>query len=122
MEKDIIYNNHSLYSTCINALQLSITKNFRSLLLDIIESLKSNYTNINNISPLRYPGGKTRACEILDNIINEHFNITEFSNLISPFFGGGSFEFYMQNKYGMYIYGNDKCHLLYNFWAQAKKK
>lgn len=25
--------------------------------------------NTNNTSPLRYPGGKTRACKIIDDII-----------------------------------------------------
>ena len=52
-----------------------------------------------NISPLRYPGGKTRACKILETIMNEHFDINDFDNLISPFFGGGSFEFYIQKKW-----------------------
>ena len=53
---------------------------------------------LNNISPLRYPGGKTRACKIIDNIITTHFDIRQFDTLCSPFFGGGSFEFYFQNK------------------------
>ena len=55
--------------------------------------------NITNKSPLRYPGGKTRACKKLDIIMKEHFNIGDYDNLISPFFGGGSFEFYIQNNY-----------------------
>ena len=29
---------------------------------------------IKNTSPLRYPGGKTRACKLLDVILNDHFN------------------------------------------------
>ena len=60
-----------------------------------------------NISPLRYPGGKTRACKILETIMKEHFDISDFDNLISPFFGGGSFEFYIQNKYALNIIAND---------------
>ena len=44
-------------------------------------------------SPLRYPGGKTRACSILDEIINEKG--FDKSVVISPFFGGGSFEFFL---------------------------
>jgi DNA adenine methylase len=43
-----------------------------------------------NKSPLRYPGGKTRACKIIDKIIFEYFDINNFDTLISPFFGGGS--------------------------------
>lgn len=75
---------------------------------------------LNNTSPLRYPGGKTRACKILETIINEHFNIRDFDNFVSPFFGGGSFEFYIQNNYQLNIIANDKFTPLYNFWNICK--
>ena len=71
---------------------------------------------IKNKSPLRYPGGKTRACKPLDVILNEQFNITSFKSIVSPFFGGGSFEFHVQNKYELQIIANDKFGPLYNFW------
>ena len=74
----------------------------------------------NNISPLRYPGGKTRACKIIEDVIQTHFDITSFDIVISPFFGGGSFEFYMQNKYAVKLIVNDKFTPLYNFWKQVK--
>ena len=73
-----------------------------------------------NKSPLRYPGGKTRACKLLDVILQEHFHITSFKNIVSPFFGGGSFEFYIQNKYQLKIIANDKFIPLYNFWNICK--
>jgi DNA adenine methylase len=73
-----------------------------------------------NQSPLRYPGGKTRACKILDEIVSQHFEISEFDRIISPFFGGGSFEFYMQNKYHLRIIANDKFTPLSNFWKTCK--
>ena len=76
--------------------------------------------NITNKSPLRYPGGKTRACKKLDIIMKEHFNIGDYDNLISPFFGGGSFEFYIQNNYKLNIIANDKFTPLYNFWNSCK--
>ncbi len=75
---------------------------------------------INNISPLRYPGGKTRACKILDEILNKYFNVNDFDTIISPFFGGGSFEFFLQNKYNLEIIANDKFKPLYVFWKQCK--
>lgn len=75
---------------------------------------------INNVSPLRYPGGKTRACKIIDDIIIAHFDITQFDTLCSPFFGGGSFEFYFQNKYNHKLLVNDKFTPLFNFWKQIK--
>lgn len=74
----------------------------------------------NNISPLRYPGGKTRACKVLHEILTTHYDMNLFDTLVSPFFGGGSFEFYLQNKYGMRIIVNDKFTPLYQFWAQSQ--
>ena len=73
-----------------------------------------------NQSPLRYPGGKTRACKILDEIVSQHFDISAFDRIISPFFGGGSFEFYLQNKYELRIIANDKFAPLANFWRTCK--
>jgi DNA adenine methylase len=96
-------------------------------LIKLINSKNNNINNsnnilvnTNNISPLRYPGGKTRACKIIDNIILQHFDISCFDTIISPFFGGGSFEFYLQNKYGFKLIVNDKFTPLYNFWKQVK--
>lgn len=83
-----------------------------------INKLKMN--KISNISPLRYPGGKTRACKKLDTILKEHFDISKFDNILSPFFGGGSFEFHVQNNYGLNIIANDKFVPLYNFWKTCK--
>lgn len=74
----------------------------------------------NNVSPLRYPGGKTRACKIIDSIMIQYFDMTCLETIISPFFGGGSFEFYLQNKYGLKLIVNDKFTPLYNFWKQVK--
>ena len=75
---------------------------------------------LHNVSPLRYPGGKTRACKIIDNILTEQFDITQYDTLCSPFFGGGSFEFYFQNKYNHKLIVNDKFPPLYHFWKQVK--
>ena len=35
--------------------------------------------------------------------MKEHFDINDFNNLLSPFFGGGSFEFHIQNNYKLNI-------------------
>lgn len=74
-----------------------------------------------NKSPLRYPGGKTRACKQLDKILNENFDMNSFNTVVSPFLGGGSFEFYLQNKYDIEIKANDKFEPLYNFWINCKE-
>jgi len=76
---------------------------------------------MNNISPLRYPGGKTRACKKLDLILHKYFTLKDFDTIISPFFGGGSFEFFLQNKYNFKIIANDKFKPLYNFWKMCKE-
>ena len=73
-----------------------------------------------NKSPLRYPGGKTRACDVLNKILEENFAIKDFDTVVSPFFGGGSFEFYLQNKYSLSIVANDKFQPLCNFWNTCK--
>tara|TARA_B110000971_G_scaffold215280_1_gene248506 strand:- start:125 stop:919 length:795 start_codon:yes stop_codon:yes gene_type:complete len=75
---------------------------------------------INNRSPLRYPGGKTRACGKLGTILEEHFDIVKFSSIVSPFFGGGSFEFHIQNNHQLNIIANDRFVPLYNFWCCCK--
>lgn len=82
--------------------------------------MSEDIIKLNNISPLRYPGGKTRACKIINDIINKYFNIKDFNILLSPFFGGGSFEFYFQNNYNIKLIVNDKFTPLYNFWKQIK--
>ena len=99
----------------INSKNDNINNNSNNILLDI-----SPFIHTTNISPLRYPGGKTRACKIIDDIILQHFDITCFDTILSPFFGGGSFEFYLQNKYGLKLIVNDKFTPLYNFWKQVK--
>lgn len=73
-----------------------------------------------NKSPLRYPGGKTRACKVIDETMTKYFNLESYDTLISPFFGGGSFEFYFQNKYKYKLIVNDKFTPLFNFWNQVK--
>lgn len=73
-----------------------------------------------SVSPLRYPGGKTRACQILDDIMRQNFNMSEIREVISPFFGGGSLEFYLNKKYKVKIRGNDKFKPLIEFWNCCK--
>ena len=86
----------------------------------ISNNKNTQYNNMNNKSPLRYPGGKTRACKVLDEIFKKNFNIELCDNIVSPFFGGGSFEFFLQNNYGLKLIVNDKFTPLFNFWEQCK--
>jgi len=61
-------------------------------------------------SPLRYPGGKSRAVKILAKYIPQGTK-----ELCSPFFGGGSFEIYCAQK-GIRVYGYDNFKPLVDFW------
>ena len=90
--------------------------------LDNIDKLPNNLIyKINNVSPLRYPGGKSKACNELYDILTTYFDLSKFKTIISPFFGGGSFEFHLQNTFpNLHIIANDKFTPLYNFWNTCK--
>lgn len=61
-------------------------------------------------SPLRYPGGKTRAVQYITQFFPTHIQ-----TLISPFFGGGSIELYMASR-GVKVSGYDAFKPLVEFW------
>lgn len=61
-------------------------------------------------SPLRYPGGKSRAVKIVTELIPP--DVTE---LVSPFVGGGSIELACAAR-GMRVYGYDVFRPLVAFW------
>ena len=63
-------------------------------------------------SPLRYPGGKTRAIKT----IVEYFP-KNLSTIISPFIGGGSIELYLASK-GVKIIASDAFKPLVEFWQE----
>jgi DNA adenine methylase len=66
-------------------------------------------------SPLRYPGGKSRAIPFLKNFI------PEFDSLREVFFGGGSFSFYCAQHFKEKIYeASDLNYELWCFWSQLK--
>lgn len=70
-----------------------------------------------NKSPLRYPGGKTRAVKILRTAITSYYPNRKI--LLSPFFGGGSFELTCQSN-GYKVYANDIFTPLYKFWRMVQ--
>jgi len=67
-------------------------------------------------SPLRYPGGKSRAIQRMKFLLPEEVN--EYRE---PFVGGGSFFIYLrQKKPGLKIWINDLNPELYCFWKYAQ--
>ncbi len=77
-----------------------------------LKSLKSYKT------PLRYPGGKSRACKKMDPYFPNLDNCVEFRE---PFLGGGSVALHVTKKYPhLKITVNDLYEPLVNFWVQLQ--
>ena len=69
-------------------------------------------------TPLRYPGGKSRACEKMGPYFPDLRDYKEFRE---PFLGGGSVAIYITKKYpGLNIWVNDLYEPLVNFWQQLQ--
>ena len=77
-----------------------------------VKSLKSYKT------PLRYPGGKSRA---LTKIFQFAPDLTKIKQYREPFLGGGSVALEMSKRYPMMdIWVNDLYEPLYNFWCELQ--
>ncbi len=67
-------------------------------------------------SPLRYPGGKSRAIKFIAPLI------PEFDEFREPFVGGGSVFVYLKQKYpDKNFWINDIYENLYHFWVQVQQ-
>ena len=65
-------------------------------------------------TPLRYPGGKSRACQKMDVYFPD---LREYKEYHEPFLGGGSVAIHVTKKYShLDIWVNDLYEPLYNFW------
>ena len=66
-------------------------------------------------TPLRYPGGKSRACIKMECYFPDLRNYREYRE---PFIGGGSVALFIAKKYpSISIWVNDLYEPLYNFWS-----
>ena len=69
-------------------------------------------------TPLRYPGGKSRACVKMGPYFPDLRDYEEFRE---PFLGGGSVAIYITKKYpNLDIWVNDLYEPLVNFWQQLQ--
>jgi DNA adenine methylase len=69
-------------------------------------------------TPLRYPGGKSRACVKMDPYLPDLRNYDEFRE---PFLGGGSVAIHITKKYPfLKVWVNDLYEPLVNFWQQLQ--
>ena len=65
-------------------------------------------------TPLRYPGGKSRACTKLDTYIPD---LRDYEEYREPFLGGGSVAIHVTKKYPhLDVWVNDLYEPLVNFW------
>ena len=69
-------------------------------------------------TPLRYPGGKSRAAQKIES----HFpDLGEYDEFREPFIGGGSVAIYIAKKFpNLKIWVNDLYEPLVNFWQQLQ--
>lgn len=83
----------------------------RSYLHDIQSKSGDGFKRV-LVSPLRYAGGKSKAIGlILDNLPK-----LREKKIVSPFFGGGSFELCLSQTLGIEVVGYDVFGMLTNFW------
>lgn len=80
--------------------------------LDEIRGTKNKYKRVSD-TPLRYAGGKSLAV----GYIAEHLP-SKLTKLVSPFFGGGSFEIALAKRAGVRVEGYDIFDLLVNYWQR----
>ena len=65
-------------------------------------------------TPLRYPGGKSRACTKMGPYFPD---LRDYKEYREPFFGGGSVAIHVAKKYPhLDVWVNDLYEPLYNFW------
>lgn len=68
-------------------------------------------------SPLRYPGGKSRAIDYISTLIPR-----DFEEYREPFLGGGSVYIHLKQKYPhRRFWINDLYFELYNFWKMSQE-
>ena len=69
-------------------------------------------------TPLRYPGGKSRACTKIGQFLPNMYTYKEFRE---PFLGGGSVAIYLTKMYpSLSIWVNDLYEPLVNFWKEIQ--
>ena len=69
-------------------------------------------------TPLRYPGGKSRALSKLFQFIP---NLSDYNEYREPFLGGGSVAIEVSKRYPhLKMWVNDLYEPLYNFWREIQ--
>ena len=70
-------------------------------------------------TPLRYPGGKSRACKKMDPYFPD---LRDYKEYHEPFIGGGSVAIHLTKKYPhLKVWVNDLHYPLATFWQQLQE-
>ncbi len=102
----------------LDYLKISSKKKQEIRINSYLDSIKSTNPDTKNkykmvhLSPLRYAGGKSRAIGHIIEYLPKNIENT----IVSPFFGGGSFEFVASKKLGFKVLGYDIFDILVNYW------
>jgi DNA adenine methylase len=81
--------------------------------LKSITKKNGEFKRLNKISPLRYPGGKTKAIGLITQYLPDQLP----KKIVSPFIGGASLEIAWANNLDVEeVVGGDIFHPLVNFW------
>jgi len=108
MTKQIYENN---VKKCFKIKKYERDEEYMKKILDELKTNNNKYKRI-TISPLRYAGGKSKAI----GLILENMPKLKYKRIISPFFGGGSFELYISQILNIQVIGFDIFNMLVNFW------
>jgi DNA adenine methylase len=107
--------NSCIDSTIVNEIAVSRTyekeKDYLKNYLKKIKNKTQTYKRI-CLSPLRYAGGKSKAI----GLILENLPALDKKRIVSPFFGGGSFELCLSQELDFEVIGYDIFGMLVNFW------
>jgi len=95
-------------------MELERSKTYLSEYLATIKGKGAQTYKRVSLSPLRYAGGKSNAV----GLILEHLPALKGRKIVSPFFGGGSFELVLATLLGYEVIGYDIFGILVNFWKQ----
>ena len=108
-EKKLISNNPD--NKEIISMQYEKDESYISNYLSKIKNKEGKYKRI-CISPLRYAGGKSKAI----GLILANLPKLKEKKIVSPFFGGGSFELCASQELDIQVIGYDIFGMLINFW------
>jgi len=88
--------------------------------MDIIQEHSTRLVNRTMKTPLRYPGGKSRALKKLNHFLPDLNGYTEWRE---PFLGGGSMSIDITKRYpNIKVWVNDLYYPVYNFWRQLQER